>query len=161
MIGLTDALGLAGFLAACFTAATTGAYFRPGAWYRALRKPSWTPPDWLFPIAWSILYVMIAVAGWLVWRSAGFSGAGLALAFWGVHLACNALWSALFFGARRLDLAFGDVLAMWGTLAATIALFAPISPLAAGLLVPYLGWVTFAGALNLDIWRRNPRPVAA
>lgn len=153
---MTDALGLAGFIAACVLAALSGAFFRPGAWYRTLRKPTWTPPDWLFPIAWSILYLMIAIAGWLVWRAAGFSGAGLALGIYGLHLICNALWSALFFGARRMDLAFVDVAAMWISLALTIALFAPISPLAAALLAPYLAWVTFAGALNFTIWRRNP-----
>ena len=157
----TDALGLAGFFAACLLAATTGAYFRPGVWYRTLRKPSWTPPNWLFPVAWSILYTLIAVAGWLVWRTAGFSGAGLALCAYALHLICNALWSALFFGAHRIGLAFVDVVAMWASLAVTIALFAPISPLAAALLAPYLAWVTFAGALNLDIWRRNGRTAAA
>lgn len=156
MTGMTDALGLAGFIAACLLAALSGAYFRPGAWYRTLRKPAWTPPDWLFPIAWSILYLLIALAGWLVWRTAGFSGAGLALGVYSLHLICNALWSALFFGARRIDLAFGDVVAMWISLVLTIALFVPISPLAAALLAPYLAWVTFAGALNLTIWRLNP-----
>lgn len=161
MIDLTDALGLAGFIGACLLAAISGAFFRPGEWYRALRKPSWTPPDWLFPVAWSILYLMIAVAGWLVWRTAGFSGAALALGAYGLHLVFNALWSALFFGAHRIGLAFVDVMAMWGSLVATIVLFAPISPLAAGLLAPYLAWVTFAAALNLDILRRNPAPAAA
>ena len=154
-MGGNEIAGLAGFLIACFLAALTGAYFRPGEWYRTLRKPPWTPPDWIFPIAWSILYLAIAVSGWLVWRSAGFAGAGLALGVYALHLAFNALWSALFFGARRIDLAFADVVAMWLSLAATIVLFAPISVLAAVLLAPYLGWVTFAGALNLDIWRRN------
>ena len=115
------------FFIACFLAALTGAYFRPGEWYRTLRKPPWTPPDWIFPIAWSILYLAIAVSGWLVWRSAGFAGAGLALGVYALHLAFNALWSALFFGARRIDLAFADVVAMWLSLAATIVLFAPIS----------------------------------
>jgi tryptophan-rich sensory protein len=152
---MTDFLGLAGFVVVCLLAALSGAYFRPGAWYRTLPKPSWTPPNWLFPVAWSILYLLIAVAGWLVWRAAGFSGAGLALGIYGLHLVFNALWSALFFGARRIDLAFVDVVAMWLSLAGTIALFAPIDPLAAALLAPYLAWVTFAGALNLDIWRRS------
>ena len=152
---MSDALGLAGFVAVCLMAAMSGAFFRPGAWYLALPKPSWTPPNWLFPVAWSILYLLIAVAGWLVWRTAGFSGAGLALGVYGLHLVFNALWSALFFGAHRIDLAFGDVVAMWLSLVGTIALFAPIDPVAAALLAPYLAWVTFAGALNFDIWRRT------
>lgn len=123
---MSDALGLAGFVAVCLLAAMSGAFFRPGAWYLALPKPSWTPPNWLFPVAWSILYLLIAVAGWLVWRTAGFSGAGLALGVYGLHLVFNALWSALFFGAHRIDLAFGDLVAMWLSLVGTIALFAPI-----------------------------------
>ena len=151
-----DLIGLAGFIAVCFLAAASGAYFRPGAWYKALRKPDWTPPDWLFPIAWSILYLMIAISGWLVWRENGFSGAPYALAAYGAHLLFNALWSGVFFGARRIDLAFADVVLMWLSLALTMMLFLPVSPLAVALLAPYLAWVSFAGLLNLTIWRLNP-----
>lgn len=153
---ISDWLVLGGFLAACFLAATSGAYFRPGAWYRGLNKPSWNPPDWLFPPAWTLLYILIAVSGWLLWREAGFAGAPFAFAAYVVQLVLNALWSALFFGLRRIDLGFVDAVAMWLAIAVTISLFAPISPLAALLLVPYLAWVSFATLLNLAIWRRNP-----
>ncbi len=149
-------LGLAGFVLANFAVATSGGFFRPGDWYERLAKPPWRPPNWLFAPAWAVLYVTIAVAGWLVWREAGFAGAGLALTIYGVQLVLNAAWSAIFFGMRRIDLAFGELVLLWLSIAATIAAFHPIYPGAAWLLVPYLCWVTFAGALNFAILRRNP-----
>ncbi len=151
-------LSLLPFFAACFTAALSGAFFRPGDWYEDLAKPSWRPPNWLFPPAWSVLYVCIAVAGWLVWRT-GAPGVATSLAVYGVSLLLNAGWSAVFFGMRRVDWAFGELALLWLSIAATIAVFAPISTTAALLLAPYLVWVTFAGALNLSIWQLN-RPTA-
>ncbi|MBK1661259.1 TspO/MBR family protein [Paracraurococcus ruber] len=158
---ITLTLGLLGFLAACFAAASTGAVFKPGAWYEALAKPRWNPPNWLFPIAWSALYVMMAFAGWLVWRGAGFAGAGLALGLWALQLALNAAWSWIFFGMKRMDWALAELVALWLALAATILAFAPHSAIAAWLLVPYLVWVSFAGFLNWTIWRLNPGNVPA
>jgi translocator protein len=150
-------LALAGFLGVNFAAAASGAVFRPGAWYRDLAKPSWNPPDWLFPIAWAALYLMIAIAGWLVWRKAGFSGGAFALGLYLLQLALNAGWSWLFFGLRRMDWALAECLALWLVIAATIAAFAPISATAAWLMVPYLAWVGFASFLNFTILRLNPR----
>jgi tryptophan-rich sensory protein len=150
-----DIAVLAGFLLACFAAATTGAFFRPGPWYDRLDKPSWTPPDWLFPVAWTLLYIAIGVAPWLVWREAGFAGAALPLAVWAVQLLLNAAWSWLFFGLRRMDLAFAEVVALWLSIAAMIALFLPISVTAGLLMIPYLVWVSFAAVLNLAVWQRN------
>lgn len=152
---LNNILGLIGFFGACFLVATSGAIFRPGDWYENLAKPPWNPPNWLFPPAWTLLYIMIAVAGWLVWRRAGFGGAGLALAVYGVQLLLNAGWSALFFGLRRPDLAMAEVVLLWLSILATILLFAPIHATAAWLMVPYLAWVTFAAVLNYSIWQRN------
>ncbi len=149
-------LTLLPFFAACFCAALSGAVFRPGDWYDRLAKPRWQPPKWLFPPAWSVLYVCIAVAGWLAWRSGG-PGYQVALAVYGVQLLLNAGWSGVFFGMRRVDWAFGELVLLWLSIAATIALFAPLSEAAAWLLAPYLAWVTFAGALNLTIWRLNRR----
>jgi tryptophan-rich sensory protein len=146
---------LAAFLLACFAAATTGAVFRPGAWYDQLDKPSWTPPDWAFPVAWTLLYIAIGVAPWLVWREAGFTGAALPLAVWAVQLLLNAAWSWLFFGLRRMDLAFAEVLALWLSIALMIALFLPVSVTAGLLMIPYLVWTSFAAALNLAVWQRN------
>jgi tryptophan-rich sensory protein len=152
---MASIIGLACFIAACFLAALTGALFRPGAWYERLNKPSWRPPNWLFAPAWTVLYLMIAVAGWLVWRQAGLAGAGLALAVYAVQLMLNAAWSPLFFGLHRPDLGFVDIILLWMSILTTIVLFGPIHSVAALLLVPYLAWVTFAGALNFAVWRLN------
>lgn len=158
---ITVTLGLVGFLACCFAAASTGAVFKPGPWYAALAKPSWNPPDWLFPIAWAALYTMMAFAAWLVWREVGFAGAGLALGLWFLQLALNAAWSWLFFGLKRMDLAFAELCALWLAIAATILAFAPISATAAWLMAPYLVWVSFAGVLNATLWRLNRGRVLA
>ena len=157
---MSSLLGLLGFLGANFVVALSGAFFMPGEWYRGLAKPSWNPPDWAFAPAWAVLYVMIAVSGWMVWRQAGFAGAAVPLAIYGVQLLFNAGWSAVFFGLRRPDLALVEIVMLWGSIAATIVLFHPVSAAAAWLLVPYLAWVSFASALNASIWRRN-RPTAA
>lgn len=148
-------LVLLGFIAACFLAALTGTAFRPGEWYERLAKPAWRPPNRLFAPVWSVLYLTIAVSGWLVWRDAGLSGAALPLAIYALQLALNAAWSPLFFGLHRPDLGFLDITLVWLSIVATIALFYPIHAGAALLLLPYLSWVTFAGALNFAIWRLN------
>jgi tryptophan-rich sensory protein len=142
------------FIVIVVATAMTGILFKPGDWYKSLAKPSWTPPDWLFGPVWSILYLMIAVAGWLVWTTLGMSSLMLV---WGLQLVLNGMWSWMFFGLRRMDLAFVDVVMMWLTIATFIALAATAAPLAAILFVPYLVWVTIAAALNLSVWRRNPQ----
>lgn len=153
---IASLIGLAGFIVACFLAAATGAWFRPGEWYERLRKPSWRPPNGVFAPVWTVLYVMIAVAGWLVWREAGLAGAVVPLAFYALQLVLNAAWTPLFFGLRRPDLGFADIVLVWASILATIVLFYPVHAGAALLLVPYLAWVTFAAALNFAIWRLNP-----
>ncbi len=140
------------FLAVVALAALSGAFFRPGDWYRRLAKPSWTPPDWLFGPAWSILYLMIAWAGWLVWKADGF---GPALGMWAANLVFNFAWSWLMFGRRQIAAALADALAMLATIIGFIGFAWPVSQTAALLFVPYLFWVSFASALNLDILRRN------
>ncbi len=132
--------------------------FRPGDWYERLKKPWWRPPNWLFGPAWAVLYVTIAIAGWLVWREVGFTGAPGAFAIYALQLLLNRLWSPLFFGLRRPDIAMGGLVALWVAIAATVATFAPLVESAALLLLPYLAWVTFAGVLNFAIWRLNPNP---
>ncbi|MTH98807.1 TspO/MBR family protein [Roseibium sp. RKSG952] len=145
------------FAALVFITALSGAVFKPGPWYQSLKRPSWTPPNWAFPVVWTILYVMIAVSGWLVWSSAGW---GAALVLWGVQLILNAAWSWLFFGLRRMDVAFADACAM--LLAIIVYIFAAwqISVAAALLFVPYALWVSVAALLNLSVWRLNPEEVA-
>jgi benzodiazapine receptor len=146
-------LSLAPFLAAVCIVALSGARFMPGAWYESLEKPPWTPPNWLFGPAWTVLYLMIAIAGWLAWQREGF---GIALGFWCANLVLNAAWSWLMFGQRRIGAAFADAIAMLLTIVAFMVSAWPSSQTAALLFLPYLAWVTFAAALNYSILRRNP-----
>ncbi|MEM6852634.1 MAG: TspO/MBR family protein [Pseudomonadota bacterium] len=145
---------LAAFVAVNFAAASSGAIFKPGLWYEGLSKPSWTPPNWAFPVVWATLFCMIAASGWLVWRAAGWS-AWPAFAAYGANLALNAGWSALFLGRRRLDWALVDAVALLASIGLVMALFAPISPLAAALLIPYFLWVAVANLLNLRMLQLN------
>ena len=153
-VGAVDsAAGLAGWLALCFGAAAAGARCKPGPWYAALQKPAWNPPAWIFAPVWTILYALMAVAAWMVWRQAGLVPEhGLFVA----QLALNAAWTWLFFGLRRPGLALAEIAALWLAIVATVVAFWSVLPLAGLLLVPYLAWVTFAGALNAALWRRNP-----
>ncbi|SRR6056297_1118818 len=153
---MTSYLSLAAFFAVTFVAAMSGGYFRPGAFYESLSKPSWNPPDWVFAPAWMVLYVFIAIAGWLVWTKAGY---GLAFAIWCVQIVLNTLWSYLAFGINRLDIAFYEVVLLWLSIAAFIIVAWPIDPTAAYLFIPYLMWVTFAAVLNFTVWQMNPRQV--
>ncbi|MEO1720600.1 MAG: TspO/MBR family protein [Pseudomonadota bacterium] len=146
-----DAIIIAG---AVFAAAATGGIFAPGEWYDRLDKPSWTPPDWAFPVVWTVLYIMIAIAGWLVWRADGF---GLAFAFWIVQLVFNAAWSAIMFGFKAIRVALYDAFAMAVSIIAFMVLAWPISPTATYLFVPYLAWVATAIALNYAVLKRNPQ----
>lgn len=154
----SSTLALLAFLLVAFAAASSGAVFRPGAWYQTIRKPHWTPPNWVFPTVWTVLYIAMAVAGWLVWRKVGL--AALPFAFYAAQLVFNAAWSALFFGLKRPDVAFADLVLLWLSIAGTLVIFATIDGLAAVLFVPYLAWVSVAGALNLSIWRHNRERLA-
>jgi tryptophan-rich sensory protein len=145
-------LPLGGFLVATFVAASSGAVFGPGPWYERLSKPSWNPPNWLFGPAWTLLYVLMSIAAWMVWKVAGF---GPALWLWVVQLLLNGAWSWVFFGLKRPDLAFYELIGMWLAIVATTIAFAGIRADAAWLMAPYIAWVTFAGALNLKIWQLN------
>jgi benzodiazapine receptor len=147
------ALGI--FLLINLAAATSGAVFKPGAWYAGLDKPGWTPPNAAFPLVWSVLFLLNAVAGWLVWQAAG-TGAAPALAAYGLSLVINAGWSALFFGMRRMDLALVNVIFLWLSIALVAVLFWPVSPVAAALQLPYLLWVSVAALLNRTVLRMNP-----
>ncbi|MCX8090813.1 MAG: tryptophan-rich sensory protein [Verrucomicrobiae bacterium] len=141
---------------ASFAAATFGGFFSPGEWYASLQKPSWTPPPWVFGPVWTVLYTMMAVAAWLVWRQGGFAAQRRPLGLFVIQLALNASWTPLFFGLRRPDLAFAEIVLLWVAIAATLAAFRRVSVTAAWLLVPYLAWVSFAAALNFALWRLNP-----
>lgn len=145
---------LLGFLAATCAAGMGGVMFRPGAWYRTLAKPAWTPPDRLFPVAWTLLYVAMAVAAWRV-SLAPSVWVQPALALWACQLVLNALWSPVVFGVRRLGAGLAVIGVLWVVLAVTTALFVWISVFAGALMLPYLLWVSYAAALNLALWRRN------
>ena len=152
----------AGFLvlvAVCFAiAAIGGAVTAPkiGTWYATLAKPSWTPPNGLFAPVWSLLYLSMAIAAWLVWRRSGWTGAAAPLTLFGVQLLLNAAWSWLFFGLESPGLALVDILLLWTAIAATTVAFWRQSKPAGVLFIPYLIWVTFACALNFAVWRLNP-----
>ncbi len=140
------------YLAACAAAATTGAVFSPGEWYRSLNKPSWTPPDWLFPVAWTTLYLCMSLAAM---RVAQLPGTGQALAFWSVQIAFNTLWTPVFFGLQRLGAGLVVLCCLWLAVAATTVAFWGHDWIAGALMAPYLLWVTIAGALNASVWRLN------
>ncbi|WP_245601722.1 TspO/MBR family protein [Hamadaea tsunoensis] len=145
---------LAGFLAAVIVAGGIGGLGVAGtaATYNDLRQPAWAPPSWLFGPVWTILYAMIALAGWLVWQRIGFTGP---LWLYTGQLILNAIWTPLFFGAGQYGLAFADIAVLWLLILATTAMFWRVRRIAAVLLLPYLAWVTFAAALNLAVWQLN------
>jgi translocator protein len=143
------------FLSAVIAVALSGMIFAPGEWYKTLEKPSWTPPDWAFGPAWTILYLMIAVAGWLVWRA---EGPGAAITVWAANLFFNAAWSWLMFGRRQIGAAFVDAGAMLITILAFMGLAWKSSPASSLLFAPYFLWVAFAMTLNWAILRRNQKP---
>lgn len=151
-------LGLAGWLLAGFVTAALGgiASSDAPAFYGQLVRPSWAPPAWLFGPAWTVLFLLMSVSAWLVWRRHGFDGAGSALRLFIVQLVVNALWSWLFFAWHQGALALADIVVLWLLIAGTILLFWRLHRVAAVMLVPYLAWVSFAAALNFAVWRLNP-----
>jgi len=137
------------FVLASFAAGGIGSAFgTTGAWYDSLRKPSFTPPGWLFGPVWSALYTLMGISAWLVWRAAGWSRARVALGLFFGQLVLNAAWSVLFFGLHLVGGAFVDILLLWAAIAATALTFARHSKPAAFLMLPYLAWVLFAAVLN-------------
>jgi benzodiazapine receptor len=150
--------GLVLWLALCFIAAAVGASasLQAGTFYAELVRPVWAPPAAVFGPVWTLLYVMMAVAASLVWQRRATRLARIALAIFVLQLILNALWSWLFFGWNRGALSLVDIVFLWALIVATLVLFWRIRPSAGMLLVPYLGWVTFASALNYQIWQLNP-----
>lgn len=147
-------LALIIFIGLVAAVAYFGGQWGADAWYRGLSKPSWTPPGWLFPPVWGVLYLMIAIAGWQIWKTPDES-CNLLLGIWLAQLFFNAAWSYIFFGRHEIALAFADILVMWVLIAAFIFLAWPVNRTAAVLFIPYLAWVSYAAALNGAIWARN------
>lgn len=135
--------------------ASTGARFRPDGWYRELRKPSWTPPDIAFPIAWGILYLLMAVAAWRIYMADDSAWRTASLAVYALQLLVNAAWSWLFFGRKKIVAALVDIVGLLVLITIAIALFFQVSTLAGGLMVPYWLWVALALTLNTSILQLN------
>lgn len=152
-------LGLLGWAGVTFVAAALGsiANVRSREFYTQLSMPDWAPSGSVFGPVWTMLYILMAIAAWLVWKRAGWQGARGALVLYLVQLVLNTLWSWLFFAWRQGGAAFVEVLVMWLAIAATTAMFWRIRPLAGALMLPYLAWVTFASALTHAAWRMNPQ----
>lgn len=141
------------YLAATGAAAATGALFSPGEWYDSLKKPDWTPPRWVFPTAWTTLYLLSAVAAT---RLSAVEGNAQAMAFWAMQIAFNTLWSPVFFGLKRIKAALVPMAGLWlSVVLLTISAFG-LDTWSGLMLLPYVAWVSAAGALNLSVARLNP-----
>ena len=154
----SQALWLIGLLAATFAAAGIGSAATAASvtgWYQSLHRPTWHPPDWLFGPVWTVLYSLMAIAAWSVWRRTDWSAARGPLTWFAVQLALNVAWSVIFFVFRSPGAALAEILVLWLAIVATTVSFASRSTLAAWLMIPYLAWTTFAVALNAALWRLN------
>ena len=141
------------FLFACFAAGATGGLFPPGPWYRELNKPTWTPPDWLFPVAWTVLYLCMAAAAA---RVANLPGSGIALALWALQIALNTLWTPVFFGKQMIKAGMAVLTLLWLSVAACMIALFQLDTIAGLLFLPYLVWVSVAAALNYSVMTLNP-----
>ena len=152
-------LGLVGWFIVSFTASAVGAVasIQAKSFYGQLVQPEWAPPSYVFGPVWTVLYALMAIAAWLVWRSGGFHTNRVAMSLFMVQLALNALWSWLFFAWQRGALAFVDIVLLWVLIVVTLVSFWRVRPLAGALLIPYLLWVSFAAALNYSLWQLNPQ----
>ena len=154
----SQALWLIGLFATTFAAAGIGSAATAASvngWYQTLEKPSWNPPDWIFGPVWTVLYFLMAIAAWSVWRRTGWPSARSPLAWFAVQLALNVAWSIIFFGFRNPGAAFAEILVLWLAIAATTVSFGSRSAWAMWLMIPYLAWTTFAVLLNAALWRLN------
>ncbi|WP_437201574.1 TspO/MBR family protein [Planctomicrobium sp. SH664] len=151
-------LGLIGWILFCFAAAALGSLATTpqlDGWYRSLQKPHWHPPDSLFGPVWTLLYLLMAMAAWLIWKQGGFKENRRPLAWFVIQLILNVAWSWIFFAGHQTGWAVVELVCLWIAIFMTTVLFFKKRRLAGALLIPYLGWVTFAGCLNWTIWRLN------
>ncbi|KHK64827.1 CrtK [Pseudomonas fluorescens] len=140
------------FLLACCAAASTGVIFKPGPWYESLVKPSFTPPNWLFPVAWSVIYLLLAWAGY---RLSLIPGSQLALSLWAAQIALNTLWTPVFFAAHHMIAGMVIIALLWLVVAAMVVLALRLDVITGLILFPYLAWLCVAAALNFSILRNN------
>ena len=151
-------IGLVVFIVLCLGAGGLGAMATTPeieGWYKTLAKPSFNPPDYIFGPVWTTLYVMMAVAAWIVWKPEGLRAAATPLALFAVQIGLNIAWSWIFFGMHQPGWAFMEILVLWLTIIATTVAFFRSSLMAGWLMTPYLAWVSFAAVLNFAIWRMN------
>ncbi len=151
-------IGLAVFIAICLGAGGLGAMATTPeieGWYTTITKPTWNPPNKVFGPVWTTLFILMAVAAWLVWKPAGFKAAAIPLTLFAIQLLLNVAWSWIFFGMHQPGWAFVEIVILWLAIVTTTVAFFRRSQIAGWLLVPYLAWVTFAAVLNFAIWRLN------
>jgi len=151
-------LALCAFVLVSFLAGAVGTMLAgpmPGQWYQSLAKPSFNPPAWVFGPVWSVLYLLIGVAAWQVWRTRGFGGARAAMVLFAAQWVLNAAWTGLFFGLESATLGLVDIVALWVVIVAMVVAFFRASVLAGVLILPYLLWVSFATVLNSALWWLN------
>ena len=151
--------GLIGWLLLSFITAAIGAVasVQAATFYQHLAQPAWAPPSAVFGPVWSVLYALMGIAAWRVWREGGCRRQRGVLVLFVIQLAVNALWSWLFFAWHRGALAFADITLLWLLIVAALVDFWRVRPLAGALLIPYLCWVSFAAALNFAVWQLNPQ----
>ncbi|MFO7962592.1 MAG: TspO/MBR family protein [Desulfobacterales bacterium] len=147
--------GLAVWIALCLATGWAGSLVTDPRWYERLVQPSWSPPAYVFGPVWTLLYILMGAAAWLVWKEYGFSKAGGVLMLFLVHLLLNAGWSYLFFGMRAMGAALAELIVLWGMILAIVIGFGRKRRLAGVLMIPYLAWVAYAGLLNFSLWRLN------
>ncbi|KJZ34968.1 tryptophan-rich sensory protein [Pseudomonas sp. B21-040] len=140
------------FLLACGAAASTGFFFKPGQWYESLVKPAFTPPNWVFPVAWSTIYLLLAWAGY---RLTLIPGSQEVLALWAAQIALNTLWTPVFFGAQRMFTGMLILTLLWLVVAVMVVMALQLDVITGLILLPYLGWLCVAAALNFSILRNN------
>ena len=153
-----DVFALFGFVAACLVISGLGGAITAtsvGNWYQTLAKPSFNPPDWVFAPVWSTLYILIAVAGWRIWRHRQRKATRNAFFIYAVQLALNLSWSGLFFGMQRIDLAMVEIVILLVSIVANTVLFWRIDRIAGLLMIPYIFWVAYATILNASLWVNN------
>jgi translocator protein len=153
---------LALFLVLTLGAGVVGALFSPGfsapaaLWYAAVVKPDWVPPQNWFPPVWMVLYVLMSIAAWIVWRERYHRGRTLAITAYCIQLLLNTLWAPVFFGLKNIDAGLFCIVATWLAVGWTMREFARVKAAAALILVPYFLWITFIAAINLAVWKLNP-----
>lgn len=148
-------IGFVVWILICFLPAIIGSQFGPGDWYQTLAKPEWNPPNWIFGPVWTLLYILMGISVWIIWKNYGLKTAAIPIGFFVAQLVLNSLWSWFFFGLENVGLAFVDIIALWTFILITLIMFWKLNTWSGVLLIPYLAWVSFATVLNYNIWQMN------